>query len=162
MCLWPKWARSFCSKLLHIGQQTPRLPSRNLQCVRVIAPHHPLCGQLVPVVRSLREQGEPHLVIQAPNGHHQLIPLRCTEAAPTPAAVVLSGLRLTPGRLCALARMVHSLRSRCAPEVRHAPASPVEHLSVRHASASDSPVERSAGPAASGSSPTPPARRNPQ
>ncbi|MBV9678027.1 MAG: hypothetical protein JO185_16945 [Acidobacteriaceae bacterium] len=126
--------------------------TRNLQCVRVIAPHHPLCGQLVPVVRAMREQGEPQLVIQAPNGYHQLIPLRSTEAASVSATVLPSGLRLTPSRLCALARMVHSLRSRDAPEVHHAPASPVEHLPVRHASASDSPVERSARATASGPS----------
>jgi hypothetical protein len=147
---YPRPAPKCSSKSSDIGQQTPRLRPRNLQCVRVIAPHHPLCGQLVPVIRAMQEQGEAQLVIQASNGHHQLIPLRYTEAAPAPAAVAPSGLRLTPGRLCALARMVHSLRSRDAPEVRHVPASPVEHLSARHSSASDSAVEQPARATASG------------
>jgi hypothetical protein len=161
MFRWQKSEQSFCFKSLHIGQQTPRLRPRDLQCVRIIAPHHPLCGQLVPVVRSTREQGEPQLVIQTPSGHHQLIPLRYTEAAPAPATVVPAGLRVTPGRLRTLAHLVHTLRSRYAPEVCHALASPVEHLSARNSSASDSPVERSARATASGPSTASP-ERSPQ
>lgn len=106
----------------------------------------------------MREKGEAHLVIQAPNGHHQLIPLRCTEAAPAPAAVMPSGLRFTPGSLRALVGMVHSLRSRYAPEVRHASTSPVEYLPARNSSTPDSVVERPARAATSGTSAAPPQR----
>ena len=91
--------------------------------MRVTAAHHPLAGQLVLVVRHKRHEGEPHLVIEGPDGGRQLLPARHAEpagAVPTATAVPL---RFTAGGLRALAGLVASLRDAPfpAPEARHAP-----------------------------------------
>ena len=89
----------------------PSVDPRQIQCVRVIAAHHPLAGQLVAVVRRTRYQGEPHLVVERPDGGRQLLAARCVEpAAAIPRATAAPApLVFTPGSLRLLAALVATL-----------------------------------------------------
>src|SRR5581483_2073882 len=65
-------------------RQNTRLSDAGSQQLRITAPHHPLTGQSLPVVRRLVKQGEPHAVLAVPSGSPQLIPLRWTNADASP------------------------------------------------------------------------------
>ena len=60
------------------------------QFIQVTAPHHPLQGQVFPLLRALTKQGESYVVIQLPSGATQQVPLRWTDqcpALPSPQAL---------------------------------------------------------------------------
>jgi hypothetical protein len=125
--------------------------------VRVIAAHHPLAGQLVAVVRRKQHQGEPHLVIERPDGGRQLLAARCVEPTATVPLATVSPLVFTPGSLRLLANLVATLRSTPtpAPEARdasrHQPTSAapatVEHLPARDPPAAGRALDRPAAAA---------------
>ena len=134
--------------------QTEQLHPRHVECVRVVAAHHPLAGQLVAVVRRKRYQGEPHLVIERPDGGRQLLPARCIEPAGTIPLATGAPLVFTPGSLRQLANLVATLRSTPspAPEARHAPRhrpppAALEHLPARDPPAADRALDRPAAAA---------------
>ena len=56
--------------------------------MRVTAAHHPLVGRVVVVVRRKRHGGEPHLIIEGPDGGRQLLSARWVVSARTPRASV--------------------------------------------------------------------------
>jgi len=125
--------------------------------VRVIAAHHPLAGQLVAVVRRKRYQGEPHLVIERPDGARQLLAARCVEPAATIPLATAAPLVFTPSGLRLLVNLVATLRGTPspAPEARDAPqhqpiaAAPaaVEHLPARDPPAAGRALDRPAAAA---------------
>jgi hypothetical protein len=146
-----------CSfSLLHSDQQTDHLDRGHVERVRVTAPHHPLAGQLVRVVRRKRYDGAAHLVIEGSDGGRQLLPARHAEPAGTIPSAAAKPLRFTPGALRALADLVHGLRGAPSPalEARHvlpprpAAAPAVEHLPARDAPAVGRALERAAASAA--------------
>ncbi|HEX2141438.1 MAG TPA: hypothetical protein VHK28_04060 [Candidatus Limnocylindria bacterium] len=109
------------------------------------------------VVRRKRYQGEPHLVIERPDGGRQLLAARCVEPAATIPHATAAPLVFTPGSLRLLANLVATLRSTPspAPEARDAPrhrpiaAAPaaVEHLPARDPPAAGRAVDRPAAAA---------------
>ena len=149
--------RTCSSSSSYTGQQTEQSRPRHVECVRVIAAHHPLAGQLVPVVRRKRHQGEPHLVIERPDGGRQLLAARCVESAGTIPLATGAPLVFTPGSLRLLASLVATLRSTPspAPEARDAPRhqltaaapAPVEHLPARDPPAAGRALDRPAAAA---------------
>src|SRR4051812_19677017 len=149
-------ARSCCSAVSYSDQQTDHLDPGHVERVRITAPHHPLAGRLVRVVRRKRYEGTAHLVIEGPDGGRQLLPARHAEPADTVPTAAAEPLRFTPGALRALAELVHGLRGAPspAPQARHvlplgsAAAPAVEHLPTRDAPAVGCALERSAASAA--------------
>ncbi|HEY7419018.1 MAG TPA: hypothetical protein VH593_27805, partial [Ktedonobacteraceae bacterium] len=63
-------------------QQTADQHYPQRQFIQVTALHHPLQGQVFPLVRSLTKQGETYLVIQLSSGATQQVPLRWTDQCP--------------------------------------------------------------------------------
>jgi len=81
-------------------QQNERLADAQQQRVRIVAPHHPLNGHSLPVLRRVRKSGEPHVVVGLPSGQSQLIPLRWTDALPlsvAPACPIFSVTSIRAG-----------------------------------------------------------------
>lgn len=117
ICRSPEAAVPCCSICSDTGQHTKGLSARDIQCVHITAPHHPLVGHTFKVVRFTLRDGEPHVVIELPNGHHQLMAQRHTEAAAISSPPIAVPLRFTPGSLRALARMVDTLHHPRQPEV---------------------------------------------
>ncbi|MBV8612923.1 MAG: hypothetical protein JOY66_04020 [Acetobacteraceae bacterium] len=120
-----------------------------------------MSGQRVAVVRRLRCEGEPQLVIEGLDGGRQLLPARHAEpAGAVPLVAAASALVFTPGSLRALAALVATLRGApsLALEARRAPrsalASPaiaaVEQLSPRDAPPPGPALDRPAATPASG------------
>src|SRR3954463_658025 len=148
--------QSCCSRCFYSDQQTDHLDPGHVERVRITAPHHPLAGRLVRVVRRKRYEGTAHLVIEGPDGGRQLLPARHAEPADTVPTAAAEPLRFTPGALRALAERVHVLRGALspAPQARHvlllgsAAAPAVEHLPTRDAPAVGCALERSAASAA--------------
>ena len=97
------------------GRQTERSYPRHVERVRVAAPHHPLFGQLVAVVRRKRHAGEPHLVVEGPGGGRQLLPARCAEPAGMVPPAAAPPLTFTPGGLRALVGLAATLRGAPSP-----------------------------------------------
>ena len=132
------------------SHQTERTRPRHVERVRISAVHHPLFGQLVTVVRCMRDGGELHLVIESLDGGRQLLPARHAEpAGAAPPVVAASALVFTPGSLRALADLVATLRRApsLAPEARHAPRSkpaPPAIAAVERLPARDAPAPRPA------------------
>ena len=114
------------------------------------------------VVRRKRYQGEPHLVIERPDGGRQLLAAGCVEPAGAIPLATAAPLIFTPGSLRLLASLVATLRSipSPAPEARDAPrhqppsAAPaaVEHLPARDPPAAG----RALGRPAAAADPDPP------
>src|SRR5947209_9141987 len=85
-----RWTRSgpaSSSTWSDSDRQNTRLSDAQIQQVRITAPHHPLRGQGLPVVRRLVKQGEPQAVVVVPSGSTQLIPLRWTDAGAPPGGL---------------------------------------------------------------------------
>src|SRR6266849_6339466 len=85
-----KWRCSlrFCHTDQHITDQH----HAQRQFIQVMAPHHPLQGQVFPLLRTLSKQGESYVVIQLPSGATQQVPQRWTDqcpALPSPQTVPL-------------------------------------------------------------------------
>ncbi len=83
---------SFCFSSAHSDQHITDQHYPQRQFIQVTAPHHPLQGQVFPLVRSLTKQGESYVVIQLPSGATQQVPQRWTDqcpALPCPQAVPL-------------------------------------------------------------------------
>jgi len=74
-----------------------------LGLVTILHPHHPLCGQQVPLVRIRRGGPDPDLIVRHPDGYHTAIAMSWTDfgAAPVmptatpPPLLALTGLRHT-------------------------------------------------------------------
>jgi hypothetical protein len=47
--------------------------------VRIISPHHPLCGTVVSVIRRIAKQRDPQIVVLLPDGHTQALSASWTE-----------------------------------------------------------------------------------
>jgi Family of unknown function (DUF5372) len=70
--------------------------------VTITHPHHPLCGQKVPVV-GIRRGTHPDLIIRLPDGSHAAVAMNATDyeaasatpvsSAPDPPLLALDGLR---------------------------------------------------------------------
>jgi hypothetical protein len=105
---------------LNPSQHTTRGNGADSQLVMITAPHHPLCGQVLPVVRRLHKQGEPQFVVRLPSAATQLIPARWTASSPpgsTPAADVLPGsVWWSLPSVRALVRIVGALRDHSSPQ----------------------------------------------
>ena len=86
--------------------------------------HHPLAGQRVAVVRRKRHQGEPHLVIEGPDGGRQLLPARCVEPAGTVALATGSAARLHPRQPAAAGQPGRHLAEHPVPRSGGPPCSP--------------------------------------
>jgi hypothetical protein len=79
--------------------------------VTITHPHHPLCGQQLPVV-NVRQGQNPDVIVALPDGSHAAIALRDTDAASSAAdlpAVRASHL-LNLGGLRLLAQFIAGLR----------------------------------------------------
>src|SRR3954454_21483320 len=106
-------------------------------------------------MRRKRHMGEPHVVIECPDGERQLLPARHTQ--PTSADPSAAGplLMFSPGSLRALASLVATLRDAAAhaPEARHAtapeafPRAALERLPARDAAERGLAVDRAAAAA---------------
>ncbi len=112
-----RWQVSYSSTTsFYLGQHTTRWHGADSQLVTITAPHHPLCGHILPVVRHLHKQGEPQLVVRLPSGATHLIPARWTTSSPpasTPAADALpSSVLWSLSSVRALVRIVEALRDR--------------------------------------------------
>ena len=114
------------------------------------------------VVRRKRHQGEPHLVIERPDGGRQLLAARCVEPAATIPLATAAPLVFTPGSLRLLANLVATLRSAPppAPEAcdapRHQPTAAAP-AAVEHLPARDPPAAgRALGRPAAAADPDPP------
>ena len=82
-CSSPSW---------HSDQHTTDQHHPQRQFIQVTALHHPLQGQVFPLIRTLTKQGEIYLVIQLPSGATQQVPERWTDrcpALPSPQVVPL-------------------------------------------------------------------------
>jgi uncharacterized protein DUF5372 len=55
--------------------------------VTITHPHHPLCGQQLPVV-CVRHGERPDVIVRLPDGSHAAVALSATDAATDPAAGV--------------------------------------------------------------------------
>lgn len=73
----------------------------NPTTVRIIHAAHPLRGQCVSVRQTLQRGGEPHLLVERPDGRTQLIPSTWTDQVSVESA---TGARFTPRQLLALRR----------------------------------------------------------
>jgi len=73
--------------------------------VRVTVGHHPLFGQSVAVVRRKRHKGEPHVVIESPNGERQLLRARYTQPTSADPSAAGPSPMFSPGSLRALSRL---------------------------------------------------------
>src|SRR5690242_10909897 len=125
------------------SQHNTQFDQRHNQFIHITAPHHPLTGHTLKVVRHLRQHNELHFVVEAPNGQTQMIPSRYTETTPTSLLPSQEALLFTPGSLRALVTMVASLahyqqREDCRHESL-SPLHPVEHLQSRDTPTSDCP-----------------------
>ena len=126
--------------------------------MKVTAAHHPLAGRAVVVVRRKRHGGEPHLIIEGPDGGRQLLPARHAEPAGTAPLPMAAPLTFTPGGLRALTRLAATLRDAPSPppEARHAPApaardpAALGELPARDPPAPGSPLGRVVGAPAPG------------
>ena len=115
------------------------------------APHHPWLGRVVRVVRRLRRDDGVDLVVEGEDGQRQMMPLGWTEAAHVEEPI-MPVLRLTPGSLRALVRLVKACRTSLPAEARHANPDPdvVEHSAAGGPEAHGRAVERSASAPADG------------
>src|SRR6266566_7582795 len=108
---WPSWTNlpvsfsmtlAMCSTIVmrwrcslpswHSDQHTTDQYHPQCQFIQVTAPHHPLQGQVFPLLRTLSKQGETYVVIQLPSGATQQVPERWTDqcpALPSPQVVPL-------------------------------------------------------------------------
>ncbi|MBA3826851.1 MAG: hypothetical protein H0X24_23530, partial [Ktedonobacterales bacterium] len=68
----------------HQDQQTTDHDATLDQSIQVIAPHHPLYGQRLPLLRRLRKRGEPLVVVRLPSGATQQLPQRWTDLGVLP------------------------------------------------------------------------------
>src|SRR3954464_9777313 len=158
MCRCPPPERSCCSRSSASGHQTEPSHPRQIERVRVTAGHHPLFGQSVAVVRRKRHKGEPHVVIESPNGERQLLRARYTQPTSAGPSAAVPSLMFSPGSLRALAGLVATLRDAPAPvpEARHAtdpepiPRAALERLPARDAAERGPAVDRAAAAAAPG------------
>ena len=158
MCRSRRVGRSCCLKSSASGHQTEPSPPRQIERVRVTAGHHPLFGQSVAVVRRKRHKGEPHVVIESPDGERQLLPARHTQPTSAGPSAAVPSLMFSPGSLRALAGLVATLRDAPAPvpEARHAtdpepiPRAALEWLPARDAAERGLAMDRTAAAAAPG------------
>jgi hypothetical protein len=80
--------------------------------VTITHPHHPLCGQRLPVV-NVRHGQNPDVIVALPDGSHAAIALRDTDAAAETAAdlpAVRASHLLSLGGLRLLAQFIADLR----------------------------------------------------
>jgi hypothetical protein len=129
------------------------LHPRDVQRIRITASHHPLCGQSLRVIRHIQGAAEHQFVVELPNGHTQLVPIRWTEAAPTPMLSADDPVRFSPGSLRALVRMVAHLQTRQQPEAtddRDPNPRALDHFQPLAAPTNGVPVDRTAASPASG------------
>jgi hypothetical protein len=136
----------------NIGQQTADGNDRQNEWVSITAPHHPLLGQLVRVVRRLRRDDGIELVIEGTEGNRQLIPLAWTEVV-RPETPAVPSLRFTPGSLRAVVRLVRAYRSQSPAEVRYADRpdpDTVDHVPGGDPRSDDRLMDRSAASPAAG------------
>src|SRR4051794_40160339 len=154
-CRSPTAAAICSSSWSDIGRQTADGDDRQNEWVSITAPHHPLLGQLVRVVRRLHRDDGAELVIEGSDGTRQLIPQAWTEAA-RPETPVVPSLRFTPGSLRAVVRLVRAYRSQSPAEVRYADRpdpDAVGHLPGGDPRSDDRLVDRSAASPAAGPDP---------
>jgi len=81
-CLLPNQRLSCSSNFLDSDQHTTDQYHPQRQFIQVTAPHHPLQGQVFPLLRTLSKQGETYVVIQLPSGATQQVPERWTDQCP--------------------------------------------------------------------------------
>lgn len=72
------------SPFWHSDQQTTEQYHPQRQFIQVTASHHPLQGQVFPLLRTLTKQGESYVVIQLSSGVTQQVPARWTDQCPAP------------------------------------------------------------------------------
>jgi hypothetical protein len=80
--------------------------------VTITHPHHPLCGQQLPVV-NVRQGQNPDVIVALPDGSHGAVALRDTDAAAATAAdlpAFRASHLLSLGGLRLLARFIADLR----------------------------------------------------
>jgi hypothetical protein len=141
--------------LLNLSQQNELLDDAEKQRVQITAPHHPLYGQSLKVLRRIcPTNGELQLVVELPNGHTQLIAARWTETAPTSLYSETGEIILfSSASLRSLAIMVASLSHQQQPEACDGPnrvSRSMGDLPTGAAKATQPPVERTpASPTAS-------------
>lgn len=109
-------SRPGCARTaLHSDQQTTDRHDPQRQFLQVTAPHHPLHGQVFPLLRALTKQGEDNVIIQLPSGATQQLPRRWTDqrpALPTPPVLPLWSVT----SLRALLGILKQLQARPCPE----------------------------------------------
>src|SRR5947209_12895566 len=91
-CPLPSPLPSCSSSSSNSDQHTTGQYHPQRQFIQVTAPHHPLQGQVFPLLRTLSKQGETYVVIQLPSGATQQVPQRWTDqcpALPSPQVVPL-------------------------------------------------------------------------
>jgi hypothetical protein len=151
------WEPTSSFNWCHSRRHNAPLDGRNNQSIRITAPHHPLAGQTLKVVRFTSRDGELHFVVESPNGQTQMIPSSYTEADSAPPLLSPGPLIFTPASLRALITMIDSFYHTQPEDCHHASIStvrPVGSLQPRNPQTSDPPLGRSA----SSSSPSSPAR----
>src|SRR5579884_147740 len=154
---FPRREHSYCFRSAHSNQHTTDQSSPQRQFIQVTAPHHPLSGQVFPLLRSLTKQGETYLVIQLPSGTTQQVPLRWTDQCPPlPPPQALPLWSLTSVR--SLLDILKQLQDRASSEeaTDESSASHVAHVSQR----SPARADRTTGQTAASSSSRPAHRRN--
>lgn len=120
------------SNEVHSDQQTTDRHDPQRQFLQVTAPHHPLQGQVFPVLRALTKRGEDYVIIQLPSGTTQQLPRRWTDQCPAlPAPPVLPLWSVTSLR--ELLGILKQLQARpCEEEVPNGSApTPVDHVLSR-------------------------------
>jgi hypothetical protein len=127
------------------------------QFIQVTAPHHPLQGQVFPLLRTLSKQGETYVVIQLPSGATQQVPKLWTDQCPAlPCPQTIPLWNVTSVR--SLLDILKQLQDRPDHEEVSDGSAPIHvaHVFSRSPARPDHP----AGRTAASSSPRPTHRRN--
>jgi len=157
-------APKYCLPSANTHQQNEWLDDANQQRVQITVPHNPLAGQSLKVVRQTYQDNEPHLIVELPNGHTQLIPARWTKPVSNISHVSQTETILfSSTSLRALVRMVSHLKTQQQPEECNGCDTfdpTVDDFQSRDAPTDDLSVDRSAASSDSKPSVAPAKRRD--
>ena len=115
----PAWIKVSNGSYINI---LPRKRVADLRHVQIVQPHHPLCGQIVKVLRNARRPGadEPCWLIETPSGARQLVPQAWCQPAPGgPASVPSMRPVLALVDVTTLRRLAIMVRQRSAIQEPH-------------------------------------------